>query len=87
MFDRLAMSLVLLALACSTEKRMNEVAQQVAADAVAQYELAKRGPDKIQTCVQAGIVAAAYLQAKDESSYNAWKNKEREDCAQAGIPK
>jgi hypothetical protein len=66
---------------------MDGITRKVALDAVAQYEIAKRGPDKIQTCVSAGMVAAAYLQAKDEANYNAWKTKERDDCAAAGVPK
>lgn len=87
MFDTFAMSLALLVLGCSTESRLDEITRKVALDAVAQYEIAKRGTDKIQTCVSAGLVAAAYLQAKDEPNYNAWKARERDDCAAAGMPK
>ena len=34
-------------------------------DAVKQYEMVKNGTDKIQICVQAGMVVAAYIQAND----------------------
>lgn len=40
-----------------------------ATDAVTQYEIAKRQGDKMQICVQAGFVTAAFLQAKDEKNY------------------
>ena len=56
-------------------------------DAVDQYEISRSGGDKIQICVQAGLVAAAYLQAKNQLKYVEWKEKERADCAAAGLPK
>jgi hypothetical protein len=64
-----------------------DIHAKVATDAVAQYGIAKRGGDAMQTCVQAGLVAAAYLQAKDEASYNTWKTTEKADCAAAGLPR
>lgn len=53
-----------------TEKRaattMQDIENKVASDAVEQYRIAERQGDKMQICVQAGLVSAAYLQAKDE---------------------
>jgi len=69
------------------QKDMKKIEDQVAADAVAQYNIAKAQGDKIQICVQAGFVSAAYLQAKDEPNYQTWKNKEKEDCRKAGMPR
>lgn len=57
----------------------------VASGAVDQYEIAKRGGDKVDRCVRAGIVAAAYLQAKDEANYATWKQTEKADCKAAGV--
>jgi len=37
-------------------------------------------------CVHAGLVAAAYLQAKDEENYREWKATEKTDCVAAGLP-
>jgi len=54
---------------------------------VAQYEIAERQGDKMQICVQAGLVSAAYLQAKNESSYRNWKYIENTACKQAGVPR
>jgi predicted amidophosphoribosyltransferase len=67
--------------------QMKNIENQVATDAVAQYEIAKRNGDLMQTCVQAGMVSAAFLQAKDEASYGKWKTIEKDDCAKAGVPK
>jgi hypothetical protein len=50
-----------------TEKRAaKDIENKVASDAVEQYRIAERQGDKMQICVQAGLVSAAYLQAKDE---------------------
>lgn len=55
-------------------------------DAVNQYNIAKRQGDPIQICVQAGFVAAAYLQANDEYYYRQWKRVESAKCKTAGMP-
>lgn len=68
-----------------TASSMKNIENQVAADAVTQYEIAKRQGDAMQTCVQAGMVSAAFLQAKDEANYTKWKATERADCARAGL--
>lgn len=67
-------------------KDMQHIENQVAEDAVKQYEIAKRGGDKMQTYVQASLVAAAYLQAKDEINYNKWKEIEKQEAENAGMP-
>ena len=66
---------------------MSDIYQQVSSDAKAQYMIAKRQGDAIPVCAHAGLVAAAYLQAQDESSYRQWKSIESDDCAKAGAPK
>lgn len=71
----------------SGDKLLEDIHNKVATDAVAQYDIAKRQGDKMQTCVQAGFVAAAYLQAKDETNYTQWKATEKADCTAAGVPK
>lgn len=55
-------------------------------DAVEQYEMAKRGGDRMQVCVHAGFVTAAYLQAKDEANYQEWLKIKKNDCRAAGLP-
>lgn len=64
---------------------MSKIEDQVAADSVNQYNIAKRQGDAMQICVQAGLVSAAYLQAKDEFNYQQWKSTEAADCERAGI--
>ncbi len=65
---------------------MNKIENQVAEDAVKEYEITKGGKDKMEIYVHAGLVAAAYLQAKDEINYKKWKEIESEDGKAAGIP-
>ncbi len=69
-----------------TTKNMDDIYQKVADDAVNQYRIAERQGDKIQICVQAMQVSAAYLQAQNESSYQNWKDIEKTVCRQAGMP-
>lgn len=55
---------------------MRKIEQQVASDAVRQYQIARRNGNAMGACVQAGLVSAAYLQAKDEATYQKWKATE-----------
>ncbi|OQA91204.1 MAG: hypothetical protein BWY26_01103 [Elusimicrobia bacterium ADurb.Bin231] len=66
---------------------IGEIEKKVAVDAEKQYVIAKRNGTSIDACVHAGIVAAAYLQAKDEPNYQRWKQVEFSDCDRAGVPK
>ncbi len=59
---------------------MNHLHNQVANDMIEQYEIAKRQGDHTQICVQAGLVTAAYLQAKNEQKFRAWKRIEKAEC-------
>lgn len=65
---------------------MGGIYQKVASDAVDQYELTKKHGSKIEQCVHAQMVAAAFLQAKDEAQYAAWTATQKADCAKAGMP-
>lgn len=71
----------------AVDAQMDNTYDKVSEDMVAQYEIAKKQGDKMQTCVQAGMVSAAYLQAQDEAKYNEWKAIEKTDCKAAGIDK
>jgi len=66
---------------------MTKITHQVAADMHAQYQIAARNGSPIDVCVQAGLVSAALLQAKDEEKYRDWKRVEERDCARAGVPR
>ncbi len=57
----------------------------VAASAIRQYEIAKRGGNAMDAYFQAGLVAAAFLQAGDEENYRKWKDIERTDGRNAGV--
>jgi len=62
------------------------VENKVATDAVDQYHIAVRNGTPMDRCVHAGLVSAAYIQAKDEANYKEWKAREKADCAAAGVP-
>jgi len=64
---------------------LQNIQNKVASDSVSQYNMAKRQGNKIQICVQAGMVSAAYLQANDDYNYNKWKAIEESDCSSAGL--
>lgn len=66
---------------------MKDIHSKVVADSIEQYEIAKESGSDMDACVQAGMVAAAALQAKDREEYKKWKGIESEDCEAAGMPK
>lgn len=67
------------------QRDLENLHYQVADDVVQQFDIARRQGDPIQICVQAGLVSAAYLQAKDEDKYRKWKQVEADFCRAAGI--
>lgn len=69
----------------SAESFTSNILDEVANDAVKEYEIANRQGDKMMICVQAGMVAAAYLQAQNEPKYNEWMAIEKSDCRRAGL--
>lgn len=71
----------------ATKDQMQEITNMVAEDSVKEYNIAKAGGDKIDICVHAGLVSAAYIQAKDQANYLVWKEIEKNDCAAAGLPR
>lgn len=67
------------------DKELQKIENQVATDAVKQYEIAKKNGSAMDAYVQAGIVAAAFLQANDEENYKKWKAIENDEAKNAGI--
>jgi len=66
---------------------MGAIEAKVATDSVAQYDMVKRNNGSaVDLCVHAGLVSAAYLQAKNEPEFKKWKGVEKSDCASAGMP-
>lgn len=78
-------SLIAVLLLSGCNPSMDSIYQQVIDDSVRQYQLAKKGGDKIDICVMASVVVASYLQANDEANYLKWKRIEKSDCKKAGI--
>lgn len=69
----------------TTDQRLRENAYRVADKYLRQYEMAKAQGDKVQICVQAGLVSAAFLSAEDQEQYNKWKAIESLKCEESGI--
>ncbi len=61
--------------------------RKVADDMIANYNTAKATGDAMQTCVHAGMVVAAYIQANDAANAKVWQATERSDCERAGAPR
>ncbi len=55
--------------------------EQVAAEAVEQYQLARQAGDHAKTCLHARIVTAIYLQANDNANYQHWKAIQEQECS------
>jgi len=70
----------------SAQKQMGRIEQQVATDSEKQYDIAKRSGSAMDAYVQSSLVAAAYLQAKDEANYKKWKQIEKQEATLAGVP-
>jgi hypothetical protein len=60
--------------------------KKVASGFIDQYNIAKRSGTPIDVCVHAGLVSAAFLQAKDDANYQVWKATEAAACKAAGMP-
>lgn len=70
----------------TAEDYVKKAHNQVAADKIAEYEIAKGNGDKMKACVLAGIINQAFLSAKDEEHYRIWRGVEKDRCAEAGVP-
>jgi outer membrane lipoprotein-sorting protein len=68
------------------DTQMDPIYQKVVDDSIHEYEIVKKNGEKMETCVHAGMVKAAYLQAKDEANYKKWNDVEKSDCKVAGMP-
>jgi hypothetical protein len=72
----------------SPEQTLKSIKDSTALDLAEQFHMAaKNGAKPMEQCVQAGIVKAAYLQAKDEKQYQVWTALEQISCEEAGVKK
>ena len=71
-----------------TESSLDRIYQQVVDDEEAKYAgmLGRRSTTQTDLCVQAGMVAAAHLQAQNMSDWNHWNERRNQICGKAGIP-
>ncbi|MBU4271372.1 MAG: DUF4339 domain-containing protein [Planctomycetes bacterium] len=68
------------------QEELRRIEREVAEDAVRQYDIAKRSGAAMDAYIHAGLVAAAYIQAKDEVNYRKWKAIEYQEGIRAGVP-
>lgn len=61
------------------------VTSRAVEDQVLQYNAAVKAGSLTDRCVQAGFVASAYIQAKDEPNFQAWSGIRSSECKAAGI--
>ena len=66
--------------------RAQTVPTKVVDEQVAQYNFAVKAGSKFDRCVQAGFVASAYIQVKDEPNHEEWERIRHDDCKAAGLP-
>ena len=64
---------------------MQDIENQVAADAVKQFEIAKKNGSTMDAYSAASMVKAAYLQANDEENYQKWHDIEQDLAKQLGL--
>lgn len=61
------------------------VPTKVVGEQVSQYNFAVRAGSMSDRCVQAGFVASAYTQVKDEPNREEWERIRQGDCKAAGL--
>jgi hypothetical protein len=69
----------------STGSRPLPPSNKAIEDQVVQYNAAVRSGTQNDRCVQAGFVASAYVQAKDETNFQAWSGIRNNECKAAGL--
>jgi hypothetical protein len=61
------------------------VPNRVIEEQVSQYNMAVKAGSQRDRCVQAGFVASAYIQARDDANYQAWSGIRNNECQAAGL--
>tara|TARA_R110000822_G_scaffold123489_3_gene257893 strand:+ start:4677 stop:4976 length:300 start_codon:yes stop_codon:yes gene_type:complete len=68
-------------------RQMDKIENQVAQDAVRQFEIAQKNGNDMDAYSAASMVVAAYLQAEDEDNYKKWKKVQDEYGKKLGLNK
>jgi hypothetical protein len=64
-------------------KDTNQIDQQLVAEAIQRYEIARRSGTAIDAAAHASLVAMTYLNMADEVNYKKWKAIEQQEAARA----
>jgi hypothetical protein len=68
------------------DAEMTRINRQVVNDQIEQLKITVKHGSPTDICVQAGLLSAALLQAKDETGYAEAKKLEQKACKAAGLP-
>lgn len=60
---------------------------EIARQAEARYEIARRNGTPMDACVHAGFVKAAWLETGIADTYAYWTQRTTDECARAGLPR
>ena len=71
----------------ATGARAQAAPTKVVDEQVSQYNFAVKAGTMSDRCVQAGFVASAYTQVKDEPNREEWERIRQDDCKAAGLPR
>jgi hypothetical protein len=69
-----------------TDKSRQQDTDQITADAIREYEIARQSGNASEAYVHAAAVAEAFLQAHDQANYQKWVNIRRTEALRAGVP-
>lgn len=67
------------------QEQIDNISDHVAQEQIKQYNIAKKNGSDMDAYVQASMVSAAFLQAKDEVNYKKWKKIEKELAKKVGL--
>lgn len=71
-----------------TQSLIDDIERKVADEETAKYLMMQdNNAPYIERCVQAGLVAQAWLSVKDQSNYVKWQDVKEAMCASAGMPR
>lgn len=68
-----------------TDHNLDTINKKLAQSAVQQFNMTVKTGSIIDICVQASVVEAAYLQAKDETNYQEWHKLKALACKKANL--
>ena len=69
-----------------TSAKSQTPSNRVVEEQVAEYNMAVKAGSRTDRCVQAGFVASAYNQTRDQANFQKWVSIRHGECQAAGLP-